>query len=195
MNFKEYFEATLYHGTKAQFDDIEPRKARYGLGISFTTNPNIALNYALGRYKGGSRSGNPVVKKMKYSGNSFNFFEKVPKETIKSVHEQLIPYLEEFTPDKKRIFLSNLYGNWSHNGEKFYKEIQRAFAKRGTNEECKLAKSRNRELEVCSKCSVFSKMPDFLNNILNNIGYDSLCYNDNNDGISHKCYFLFGNKR
>jgi hypothetical protein len=201
MNFKEYFEATLYHGTKAQFDDLKPQRARYGLGVSFTTNPSIALNYAMGKYKGGSKSSEiPNIKKMEYSGNSFNFFEKVPKETIKSVHEQLSPYLKEFTPNKNKLFLSNLYENWSRSGEKFYREIQRAFAKKGTDDECKLAKSKNnpimvvngREIEVCSKCSVFSKMPDFLNDILHNAGYDSLCYDDNNDGISHRCYFLFG---
>lgn len=183
-------ETTLYHGTRGKFNDLKPHKARLGTGISFTTNPDIAFNYALGRYKGGRTVGEPVIKKLEYSGKSFNFFEKVPNEIVVKIEKQLIPYLEEFTPDKKRIFLKNLYGSWTVNGKTFYTEIQRSFAKKGTTEECKLAKSKNKNLEVCSKCSVFEKMPDLLNRIFANIGFDSFCYDDINDGIPHRCYFL-----
>lgn len=192
MKFKEWLkkETTLYHGTRGQFDDLKPHKARMGYGISFTTNPDIAFNYAMGKYKGSKTSGNPIVKKIEYSGKSFNFFDKVSEDIAAKVHKQLIPYLEEFTPDKKRIFLKNLYGSWRVSGEEFYKQIQRSFAKKGTDEECKLSKSRNNNLEICSKCSAFYEMPDLLNKILNSLGFDSLCYNDINDGISHRCYFM-----
>lgn len=192
MNFKKWLNevAVLYHGTRNKFDDLKPNKARFGTGISLTDNPQIAFNYALGKYKGGKTSGEPIVKKINYNGRSFNFFEKVSDDVVKEVLKQLDSYIEEFTSDKKRIFLKSINSSWKINGEIFYKEIQRAFAKKGTNEECKLAKSRNKNLDVCSSCSVFGEMPNFLNRILNNIGFDSLCYNDVNDGISHRCYFL-----
>mgnify|MGYP003340787894 CR=1 FL=1 len=88
------------------------------------------------------------------------------------------------------MFLKNLYGSWRERGELFYKEIQRSFAKRGTDRECKLAKSRNINQQPCKRTSVFVHMPDLLNNILLNIGYDSLCYDDINDGVNHTCYFI-----
>lgn len=193
MNFKKWLNkksTVLYHGTRNQFTDLEPHKARFGTGISFTTDPDIAFNYALGKYKGGRTSGEPIVKKIEYSGKSFNFFDKVPDEIISGIVKLFLPHLEEFTPNKKRIFLKNVNGSWKINGKTFYQEVQRAFAKKGTNEECKLAKSQNKNLEVCSKCNAFKQMPDLLNKILKNLGYDSLCYDDINDGKSHRCYFL-----
>jgi len=199
MNFKEYFyyqeSMTLYHGTQSNFSTLEPRKARYGTGISFTTNPNIAKNYAQGKYKGGKTDGVPIIKHAEYSGNSFNLFDPVPKNTINEIHNKLSPYTLEFTKNKNAMFTKNLYGAWSKNGETFYKEVQRSFAKRGTDAECKLAKSRNKGLEICKPCSIFSQMPDFLNNILVDLGFDSLCYDDTNDGTPHRCYFLVTKKK
>ena len=183
-------ETTLYHGTQKDFQTLEPRKARYGTGISFTTNPDIARNYALGRYKGGKTDGTPVVKTTEYAGSSFNFYEPVPEDTVRKVHQLLEPHLAEFTPEKSSDFLKVLYGSCRERGERFYKEIQRSFAKRGTDRECKLAKSRNGGLEVCLPCGAFQEMPDLLNNILLDVGYDALCYDDTNDGVNHRCYFL-----
>jgi hypothetical protein len=183
-------ETTLYHGTQKDFQTLEPRKARFGTGISFTNNPEVARNYGLGRYKGGKKSNNPVVKTIDYSGASFNFYEPVPERTVSLIKQKLNLYLSEFTPDKKDLFLKQTQGLWARSGKDFYREIQRSFAKRGTDQECKLAKSRNNNLEICQKCSAFDQMPDLLNQILLDIGYDSLCYDDTNDGVSHRCYFL-----
>lgn len=183
-------ETILYHGTQSDFQTLEPRKARYGKGISFTTNPDIARNYALGRYKGGKTNGTPTVKKAEYIGRSFNFYEPVPTDAVRKVHQLLEPYMIEFTPEKSADFLKSLYGSWQKSGERFYKEIQRSFAKQGTDRECKLAKSRNNNQQICKPCNAFAQMPDLLNKILLDVGYDSLCYNDTNDGVSHACYFL-----
>lgn len=193
MTFRQWLnleETTLYHGTRSGFDTLEPRKARFGTGISFTTNPDIAQNYALGKYKGGKTTGAPVVKSAQYSGNSFNFHEPVSSHVAEAVVKQIEPYTTEFTPEKQRWFLRNCQGSWRESGERFYREIQRSFAKRGTDNECKLAKSRNAGLESCLPCGAFNEMPDLLNSILLNIGYDALCYDDTNDGIDHRCYFL-----
>jgi len=199
MNFKEYIyyleSLTLYHGTQSNFNTLEPRKARYGTGISFTTNPDIAKNYAHGKYKGGKTDGAPVVKRAEYYGNSFSLSDPVPKAIINEIYIKLSPYSSEFTEKKNAMFTKNLYGIWSKNGEIFYKEIQRSFAKRGTDAECKLAKSRNKGLEVCNPCSIFSQMPDFLNYMLADLGFDSLCYNDVNDGTAHRCYFLITKRK
>jgi len=189
--FQEWLkETTLYHGTRSAFDTLEPRKARFGTGISFTTNPDIAQNYALGKYKGGKTTGAPVVKQVAYSGNPFNFHEPVPSHVSEAVVKQLEPHTTEFTPEKQQLFLKNSKGSWRESGERFYREIQKSFAKRGTDEQCKLAKSRNSGLDVCLPCGAFAQMPDLLNNTLLNLGYDSLCYDDTNDDINHRCYFL-----
>jgi len=139
MSFKEYIqEVSLYHGTHGEFE-LKPHKARYGTGVSFTTSPEIARNYGLGRYKGGKKSNNPVVKTINYSGTSFNFYEPVPERLVSLIKQKLNPYLSEFTPDKKDLFLKQIQGLWASSGERFYKEVQRSFAKRGTDRECKFS--------------------------------------------------------
>jgi len=183
-------ETTLYHGTRGDFQTLEPRIARYGTGISFTTNPEIAQNYALGKYKGGKTDGVPVVKRVEYMGKSFNFHEPVPSAVSEGILKEFKPYISEFTPEKQKLFLKNCRGDWRKSGEHFYKEIQRSFAKRGTDQECKLAKSQNSGREVCLPCGTFQQMPDLLNNVLLNLGYNALCYHDTNDGVNHRCYFL-----
>jgi hypothetical protein len=191
MNFKGYIEnISLYHGTRSDFKNLEPRKARMGTGVSFTTNPEIAYNYALGKYKGGKTSGKPSIKKIDYTGVSFDFEEPVNNFFIDFVIKKLDKYINEFTPEKKKFFLNKIKNEWSLKGEVFYKEIKKAFAKRGTDKECKLSKSKNRNLKTCEKSSAFDLMPDLLNAIFLEGGYDSLCYKDENDGISHRCYFI-----
>jgi hypothetical protein len=193
MTFRQWLnleETTLYHGTQGTFDTLEPRKARFGTGISFTTNPDIARNYAIGKYKGGKTTGTPTVRQVVYHGNSFNFQDPVPDSTVRSINKRLNSFLDEFTPDKRILILKGLNGDWRTTGERFLKQIHHSFAKRGTEAECKLAKSRNTGLSVCEKHTMFDRLTDFLNEILLEIGYDSICYNDTNDEIDHKCYFI-----
>lgn len=191
MNFKSYIkEVTLYHGTKSDFENFEPRKARMGTGVSFTTNPEIAHNYAMGKYKGGKISGKPNVKKINYSGVSFDLEKPLDSFFVEFVIKKLENYINEFTKEKKELFLKKIKNEWSLKGEVFYKEVKKAFAKKGTDRECKLSKSKNTNLEVCNKSSAFELMPDLLNKIFLEAGYDSLCYMDINDKISHKCYFI-----
>jgi hypothetical protein len=191
INFKDYMnEVDLYHGTRSNFKELEPRRARMGRGISYTTSPEIAKNYALGKYKGGRDFGEPRVLRTKYDGQSFDFEKPVDDNVANFVINELIEYMNEFTPNKKKLFFGKIK-NWKTSGRIFYKEIQKAFAKKGTDEECKLSKSRNEKLEACEKCSAFKLMPDLLNKILLSAGFDSICYNDVNDNISHRCYFIF----
>jgi hypothetical protein len=198
IEFKKWMkllpEETLYHGTRSTFDQIEPRKSRFGTGVSYTTNPEIAQNYALGKYKGSKTVGDPIVKKTEYQGRSFNFNDPVLRDVAIFVFDQLKPYLNEFTADKYKLFARNIQTTWRSSGENFYREIQRSFAKQGTDGECKLAKSRNVNRDVCNQCAAFGEMPDLLNKIISDFGYDALCYDDTNDGVSHRCYFFMSKK-
>lgn len=189
--FLESSEAVIaYHGTRNQFDRLEPRPARYGTGISFTKSKEIAGMYGEGQFKGGKRDGSVRIIKAEITGNLFDFTAPINKSKLANgVRTFLERYKDDFTPEKYQMILRQMIG--SSDGESFWRGLLRSFSKRGTDRECQIAKSKNIDRSSCESVIESRYMPDVINDVLRSVGYSGITYMDTNAGITHRCYLVF----
>ena len=198
LEFKKFFEnidsVIAYHGTRGDFDHLEPKPARYGTGISFTKSKEVAKMYGAGAFKGGKREGEVRLITAELTGEMYDFDAPVSAgRVINGFKAMLEGYRGVFTPDKFRDLQKDIV-NWSKNGESLWRGLVKSFSKKGTDRECQLAKSRNEDKKACEPVINSEQMPDLINKVLIGLGYTGITYMDSNAGISHRCYFVFNTK-